>query len=598
MPQELMVSPAWPRTRIRQERLADSTGRSLEPARRRRRLGALGLAMVVGIFAIRAVLVVHATSPTIDEVTYLSRALFTLSTGGDAMFWRLGTPRLPHLLSALPSYFCLRNAGLLPRSADYHAFLELVRSGEHLAFRPARYVAVGWGISLLIVTYHGVAATRGARAGLVATALLAMVPEVLAHSAIAGCDLPFACAAMLTVIALARYAERPTPRGWLAVALCVGFSWMVRHSAVVLVPLAALVHLVSLQRRVWPDGWAARARGLVRSAGAAALLATIALVVSWAGDGLGLVSNAEAFDQRPSESISPPEKGAAQPHGLKVPNSIASLFRQLNHQRFGHQGYFCGARRWTGFRTYFPVAMALKTPAGLLVLMIHAAACARPACRYSAVSLVLLGLTWCVLIFSKVNIGVRYGLITYPLVVPFVAELFQPNRLRDRLVGVVASGALLWFAASSLGCHPHYLSYFNELGGGPSRGWLYLSDSNIDWGQDHDELLQTLKRHGIREVTTAVFGTRLPNDPQLRVTEIPARGLPAADAGNTRLIPQAAGTPIPIATRYVAVSVTRFHRLYSDHDLNWLLTRRLVERVGASIWIFDMDQPADHPFLL
>ncbi len=41
-----------------------------------------------------------------------------------------------------------------------------------------------------------------------------------------------------------------------------------------------------------------------------------------------------------------------------------------------------------------------------------------------------------------------------------------------------------WAFASALRIHPHYLSYFNEIVGGPNKGHEYLLDSNIDWGQD------------------------------------------------------------------------------------------------------------------
>jgi hypothetical protein len=32
---------------------------------------------------------------------------------------------------------------------------------------------------------------------------------------------------------------------------------------------------------------------------------------------------------------------------------------------------------------------------------------------------------------------------------------------------------------------PHWLSYFNELAGGPKHGGEWVLDSNIDWGQDY-----------------------------------------------------------------------------------------------------------------
>jgi hypothetical protein len=49
-------------------------------------------------------------------------------------------------------------------------------------------------------------------------------------------------------------------------------------------------------------------------------------------------------------------------------------------------------------------------------------------------------------------------------------------------IGIV--GALGWSAVSSAKLHPHYVSYFNELVGGPENGWKHLINSNIDWGQD------------------------------------------------------------------------------------------------------------------
>jgi 4-amino-4-deoxy-L-arabinose transferase-like glycosyltransferase len=43
--------------------------------------------------------------------------------------------------------------------------------------------------------------------------------------------------------------------------------------------------------------------------------------------------------------------------------------------------------------------------------------------------------------------------------------------------------------------HPHYLAYFNALAGGPTKGYLHLSDSNVDWGQDLPSLRDWLIEH-------------------------------------------------------------------------------------------------------
>ena len=55
--------------------------------------------------------------------------------------------------------------------------------------------------------------------------------------------------------------------------------------------------------------------------------------------------------------------------------------------------------------------------------------------------------------------------------------------------------------------HPNYLAYFNEAAGGPSRGWRWLVDSNIDWGQDLPLLAKWQREHPDRPVHLKYFGT-------------------------------------------------------------------------------------------
>ncbi len=75
---------------------------------------------------------------------------------------------------------------------------------------------------------------------------------------------------------------------------------------------------------------------------------------------------------------------------------------------------------------------------------------------------------------------------------------------RDRLVAV---GLL-----SVWRFHPHHLSYFNELAGGPAGGRHHLVDSNIDWGQDLLRAKAVIERYPNEPVRMAYFGQV---DPQL-----------------------------------------------------------------------------------
>jgi hypothetical protein len=57
---------------------------------------------------------------------------------------------------------------------------------------------------------------------------------------------------------------------------------------------------------------------------------------------------------------------------------------------------------------------------------------------------------------------------------------------------------------------PDYISYFNEIVGGPKNGWRYLRDSNIDWGEDLPALSEYMKRNGIDKIKLLYFGSADP----------------------------------------------------------------------------------------
>jgi hypothetical protein len=55
---------------------------------------------------------------------------------------------------------------------------------------------------------------------------------------------------------------------------------------------------------------------------------------------------------------------------------------------------------------------------------------------------------------------------------------------RPRWSHVVTAVLVVFVAVSSLRTFPLYLPYSNEAFGGPSKTYLRLGDSNVDWGQD------------------------------------------------------------------------------------------------------------------
>ena len=567
--------------------------------RARRLLPALSLLLVCGLFAARCGRIAVTDSITSDESTHLLRCLHYWQTGDDLGMWELGAPRLPHLINALPSYLVLRHSGRMPVAGEgdarMHAIWGVVLSGSPRVLVPARCVAIACGVGLLLIVHWSVARRRGAWLGLVAATLMALVPEVVAHSSIAGSDIPFTASALLALVLMARYAERPSAGRWGAIALAVGLAWAMRHTAILLLPMAAVVHLKAGLQARRGGGLMGMLEGLLGTILAMAALTSAAFLVLWAGDGFGTIGFTSLAEKVPFLKLRP-TLGGLDLTTIPVPTSILSLIKQIRHQGIGHEAVFCGVHRIRGWYTYFPVAFLLKTPIGLILLMALAAARLKPEDAWDRLTLAFLALLWVMLMRNRVNIGVRYALLTYPLLAPWLARLFEPRRLRDRVWGPVTALATAWFVAASLGCGDRCLSYFNECVGGPSKGWLYLADSNVDWGQDLDALGVRLKALGIKDVTTDISSERRLNVPGIYARPNPGRTqqVPAVTPPNRRLYDDDGGY-LPVYTRYVAVSVSRLYGLYSQNDLSWLWTRKVVTRVNDSIFVFDMDTPADRP---
>jgi hypothetical protein len=140
-----------------------------------------------------------------------------------------------------------------------------------------------------------------------------------------------------------------------------------------------------------------------------------------------------------------------------------------------------------------------------------------------------------------------------------------------------------WYGGSVLRVHPHYLGYFNELAGGPSGGWRYLVDSNLDWGQDLKALKQWMDGHGVAQIKLSYFGAADPAYHGLRYEMLPGYG-------------GATGDPVVRDVRageLVAVSATNLQGVFLGPEVKPLMARLRtlppVDRVGYSIFIYRPD---------
>ena len=252
------------------------------------------------------------------------------------------------------------------------------------------------------------------------------------------------------------------------------------------------------------------------------------------------------------------------------PNDWVGFATQMTYQRDGGPSYLMGERRMTGWTHYYLVTLAVKVPLAFWLLVIGRAMMKRRSPREARewVLPVFIATFLLLAMFgSKRNYGFRYLLpIATPAIV-WTSGRRMGNRCSETWVaalGLVGMG----YAVGSI--HPHELSYFNEVAGGPIGGRKILSDSNLDWGQGARSLARLQRsRPEFRDLTLFYFGDTDPSHYGVEGRRI------IFDANH-----EPAGLPskLTVETKFLAVSVSSMgsvgaRRLFPD------LERRRADRL-------------------
>ena len=314
--------------------------------------------------------------------------------------------------------------------------------------------------------------------GLVALALYAFSPDVIAHGSLATLDVP--AAGFLLVAAWAAWRARVRPVPWLAVTgLALGAALATRMSALAALPVVLLLVVLSVR--------AARRRGFGRSLLAAFAVLVLALAVVWA-----------------SYLVVDPR--------LPFPQSYRDgLLIQLGYEDRTWGGFLFGRAYEGSLPWYLPAALLVKTPLGMLALwaagavVLLAVRRLRPAALYVLLPPAVL--------FAVATLGARNFGTRYVIVVPIFLAVAAAavTVLRGRRVAVVVAALVAFVAVSSLRTFPYYLPYGNEAFGGPAATARHLHDSNVDWGQDLGRLADRLReRYPGQPVWLAYKGSGVP----------------------------------------------------------------------------------------
>jgi WD40 repeat protein len=190
---------------------------------------------------------------------------------------------------------------------------------------------------------------------------------------------------------------------------------------------------------------------------------------------------------------------------LPVPlprNYVQGIDRQKHHFERPDWSYLAGEWRNKGWWHYYVYAVAVKEPLGtwLLGLLALILCLARRSYRTDWRTEWLLIASFCVMLFfissqRGFNRHLRYALPVFPLAFVWLSRAAVCLEQRSWKIVSIGGAAVVWSVASSLSVCPHFLSYFNELGGGPTGGHAHLLSSNVDWGQDLLYLQRWVEAH-------------------------------------------------------------------------------------------------------
>jgi hypothetical protein len=420
-----------------------------------------------------------AQSPTMDEQNHIARGYALLRTGDPRL--SLEHPPLINLLEALP----LGTGVVLPldhpswEEGNWYYFAATFfwerNTQQNRMVYLARMPVIGLTLLLGALASRWGRELSGTTAGLWAPALVLMDPNVLAHGSLATTDLGVTFTVLLAAYALWRVPaagrSRLRTRGpyLVAAGLALGAMLASKTSALLFWGLFGLVFVLGHRE---PDRRGAWLRRTVEPALIYAGMSLIALLVLWAG---------YAFELAPIA-----EGGAAVPMGTYW-RGVSTVFETFQG---GRPAYLLGETRLGGWPLYFPITFAVKTPLPTLFFLAGAALSVLrrprgrdPRSRWAgAYVLVPVAAYWIAALRSDLNLGYRHLLPTLPLLFVWAASrLARPARPAWRRISL---GLVAWLCVETLWIAPHFLAYFNPVGGGPTQGWRVVADSNIDWGQD------------------------------------------------------------------------------------------------------------------
>ena len=564
----------------------------------------LGLVVLLGLYFAQSVAASPWHSVTFDEQYHLTPGYVYL-TQRDLRFHHDQNP---------PLYEAILTAPLLARSdlhlpidhpayqlwSDVYLFSDAFfwHSGNDpdSMVHAGRVMAALTGILLGLLLFVWGKQMFGEVAGWIALFLFAFDPNFVA-SAIPTLDLPLAFTVTLAMYCLWRYLQRPTALALILTGLALGFALATKYLSVMLLPAFFLILLIYpfsssfIPARVPARGRAGRLAhpsSFIKRLLAFGLMLLVAWLVLWA-------TYLFQFG---------PVNGAARSVPVPAPQYFESFTGMLLKSSEGRANYLLGQVSTTGWWYYFIVAFFLKTPLPTIIAILFALVRWPWRREWRASSMLYLPALFFFISasISNLQLGYRYILPALPFLFLMAGRVISviPSEARNltergkplvaRLEIIMSVALAVWLMVEAVITFPNHLSYFNELAGGPNNGYHYLTDSNVDWGQDLPALKNWVDHRQPERLHLAFFGAAYPDRYGINASGIP--GYPNSAFGREAdAFTSYSLEPGQYAISATALRVGLVSRLFNAYQAFQALTP--IAQPAPSLLVYDLNTPAN-----
>lgn len=407
------------------------------------------------------------------------------------------------------------------------------------------------------------------KVALLALFLFLFSPTVLAHSRYATTDIAATFGFFTATFYFLRFLKNPNKKNLAIAGIFFGIAQLFKFSLILLIPFFAIISIIWIFTKNF-QGSTLKNMGLIFLIFAIGYLFVVFPVYQFhiwnyparpqSAEEKKLILSAKSCDEINKSAIIASQfrdtacqlktyKGATFVKNAIIWTSNKPILRAFSQYASGFLmaskrvsagslNYFFGTVSYGSHALYFPVAFFVKEPIALHILIliaIYSSLRSRTDIKEHLTEFVLFLFVVFYLLISisgNLNIGIRHILPVYPFIFILISiAIFRklesmPNfefisnfstfkkifyfYFNKFLMYAIVFILLIWYATSSISIFPNFLTYFNEMAGGPANGYKYLSDSNLDWGQSLKQLATFVEENNIEKIHLDYFGNGYP----------------------------------------------------------------------------------------